>query len=135
MKDYYKKELQKINQGAETISALFVDYDGNKTKHIGVNPESIPDIIEFLQSTLTKQLSKEEKPKKYADKDILPEDLKEEEIKKYLPLTEEDARQWLLQFDKEGQEIWQNCKAEGLIDAVKDNIKDFGITEGLPIYG
>jgi hypothetical protein len=50
MSDYYKNELSRINKRAETINIKLTDFDGNSTKNLGVNRESIPLLIEFLES-------------------------------------------------------------------------------------
>lgn len=46
--DFYKEQLNILNKDAPTINIQLTDYDGNKTKCLGVNKESLTDIIDFL---------------------------------------------------------------------------------------
>lgn len=50
MTNFYKNLLEKINPESEVITMKISDFEGNSTKHFNLNSESIPLVIEFLQS-------------------------------------------------------------------------------------
>ena len=47
-------------------------------------------------------------------------------VYKISELTEEMARQWLMDNDYEAAEFWSNQPEGGLVEAVRDNLRDFG---------
>lgn len=48
---YYQRELARLDAGSDyMITAQFCDPDGGRTKWLSLNLESIPDIIDWLQS-------------------------------------------------------------------------------------
>lgn len=49
MKSYYENELEKINKKAKTISVRLFDYDGNETKYLDINTESLEALEGFLK--------------------------------------------------------------------------------------
>ena len=48
MKNYYENQL-KLLQNFESISIQLSDYDGNKTKNMSLNAESIDALIKFFE--------------------------------------------------------------------------------------
>lgn len=47
----------------------------------------------------------------------------------YIPiqsLTEEQAREWLIANDQEASEFWRDSNSGGLVEAVRENLADFG---------
>ena len=60
--NYYEEELSKLKD-MTWVSVSLTDYEGNKTKHLMLNQESIPSIINFLNQVLEirKALPLEEK--------------------------------------------------------------------------
>jgi len=51
--DENKSELKQINPSAETVNVQVRDYDGNKTKFMGMNDkESINSLINFFKERL-----------------------------------------------------------------------------------
>ena len=60
--NYYKAQLDKLKDFT-TISISMVDFEGNKTKSMGLNEESIPEIISFLNNYMLYLESEEQKIK------------------------------------------------------------------------
>ena len=52
-------------------------------------------------------------------------------IKHYQELTEEEARVWLMANDKEDSDFWRHYEEGKLVEAVGDNLRDFGDADGL----
>lgn len=46
--------------------------------------------------------------------------------KHYKQLTPEEARSWLIRRDKEGIDVWMVAPDEDVIEAVGENLRDFG---------
>lgn len=44
-------------------------------------------------------------------------------------LTPEQAREWLIANDPEGADYWRSAPADGLREAVEENLTAFGVTE------
>lgn len=50
MKNYVKRALESLNCNSQTIDVKLSDYQGNKTKFLGLNDiESIQELIDFLE--------------------------------------------------------------------------------------
>ena len=47
-------------------------------------------------------------------------------MKYYKDLTPEEARDWLMRKDKEAIDFWRTAPYQGLVSAVKENLRDFG---------
>lgn len=54
--NYYKTQLEKLKIDSDYVPTIVItDCEGDKTKHLSLNDESIPVIIEFLQGLLKSQ--------------------------------------------------------------------------------
>lgn len=50
---YTSNELKRINPKAETVNILVTDYDGNKTKNLGLNDkEAITAFKKFIEARM-----------------------------------------------------------------------------------
>jgi hypothetical protein len=58
--NYYRAQLDKLKDFT-TISVSMVDFEGNKTKSMGLNQDSIPEIISFLNDYMVYLESEEKK--------------------------------------------------------------------------
>ena len=63
--NYYSEELKKINPKSRTLSLKLNDFEGNSTKHLGVNKESLPKIIKLITKFVENQEKAAKAPKKY----------------------------------------------------------------------
>jgi hypothetical protein len=54
MKNYYKKELEQLKDSEYAKTVKLFDNQGNSTKHLSLNAESIPVLIKWLEKELTK---------------------------------------------------------------------------------
>lgn len=52
-------------------------------------------------------------------------------FKHFKTLTDDEARNWLVVNDKEAAEFWRDQPQEVLIEAVGENLRDFGDFDGL----
>jgi hypothetical protein len=57
MSNYYKNELQRLELGEYPASVVIYDGQGNKTKQLDLNRESITELLVFFEKVLTKQAS------------------------------------------------------------------------------
>lgn len=51
--------------------------------------------------------------------------------KHYKKMTEDEARNWLVANDKEAAEFWREHQSGCLVEAVSENLRDFGDFQGL----
>ena len=63
--NYYSEELKKINPKSRTLSLKLNDFEGNTTKHLGVNKESLPKIIKLITKFVENQEKAAKAPKNY----------------------------------------------------------------------
>lgn len=47
--NYYSRQLNKLEAGEYPITIQAIDGNGNKTNHLSLTMESIPEIIKYLQ--------------------------------------------------------------------------------------
>lgn len=52
-------------------------------------------------------------------------------MKHYKQLTNEEARAWLIEHDKEAADFWRDSKADDLAESVGENLRDFGNSDEL----
>lgn len=53
--NYYKNQLDKIKDTEYFKTIIITDGEGNKTKNVSLNTESIPILIKYLDLELEKQ--------------------------------------------------------------------------------
>ncbi len=56
--NYYKKQLNKLNNYIDPIAIKLVDADGNETNFFDLNEDSYNQLCEFINEVMTYRLAK-----------------------------------------------------------------------------